>query len=252
MKKSAAESNWLSLVEGIRYLSHGEVDHTIHISLKNRYLYVETPKVACSTLKLTLARLELEDTDYYREDIHNRYLSPLIRPAQVGDFGKFLQRPDILKFCFVRNPFARLLSCYLNKFVVRRDKGIVGELLRQKGLDQTDLDREIPFETFVSCIEETPISMMNAHWRPQYYQTLQDTIDYDVIGRLERMEEDMLRIGEMLSIDLLPYMKSWDLHQTGARDQLEDFYSEDLRRRVVKIYEKDFEYFGYDTALKGL
>jgi hypothetical protein len=66
------------------------------------------------------------------------------------------------------------------------------------------------------------------------------------------MEEDMLRIGEMLSVDLLPYMRSWDLHQTKARDQLKDFYTEELRRRVVNIYEKDFEYFGYGTALDSL
>lgn len=248
---SVSRQNWLSLSRGIRYLSQGEVDGNIHISLKNRYMYVETPKVACSTLKLTLARLELEDADYYREDIHNRYLSPLLRPAQVGDFEKFRLRTDIVKFSFVRNPYERLLSAYLDK-VLGGNRVIVAELLRQMGVNQLDRDVEIDFATFVSCIEETPISMMNAHWRPQYYQTLQDTIDYDVIGRLESLEEDMLRVGEMLSIDLAPYIKSWDLHHTGARDQLEEFYTDDLRRRVAEIYAKDFEYFGYDTELQGL
>ncbi|MBD0335929.1 MAG: sulfotransferase family 2 domain-containing protein [Cyanobacteria bacterium Co-bin13] len=105
---------------------------SIHISLKHRYLYVDTPKVGCSTIKLTLQRLELEDEQFARddfEDIHLRKFSPLLMPIQVGPLDAFLSRSDIFKFCFVRNPYTRVLSCYLDKIAAPHP--IKAQILRQ-------------------------------------------------------------------------------------------------------------------------
>lgn len=248
MEKLHSKTIWQSLLSKIRHVRLKEFDYNIHISLKNQLMYVETPKVACSTIKLTLAKLELEDVDYFREDIHDRYLSPLIRPSQVGDFDKFLKRPDLVKFCFVRNPYERLLSSYLNK-VGGRNEIIYTNLLCQLGLDQTDFSREISFAEFVSCVEQTPVSMMDSHWRPQYYQTFQESLDYDLVGRLENFEDDMRTLEKMISRDLSPYMSSWTLHQTNSKDRFSEYYDDDLLERVYELYRVDFEAFGYSPEL---
>jgi len=248
MKKLYSKTIWQSLVSKLRYVSLREFDYNIHISLKNRLLYVETPKVACSTIKLTLAKLELEEEEYFREDIHDRYLSPLIRPSQVGDFGRFLERPNLVKFCFVRNPYERLLSSYLNK-VGGRDEAIYPSLLCQLGLDQTDFSRAISFSEFVTCIEQMPLSMMNAHWRPQYYQTFQESLKYDLVGRLENFEDDMRILEKMISRDLSPYMSSWTLHQTNSKDRFAEYYDDRLLERVYELYRIDFDAFGYSAEL---
>ena len=45
-----------------------DLNYGVHISLKHKYIFVETPKVACSTIKMTLHRMELEDPEFVRED----------------------------------------------------------------------------------------------------------------------------------------------------------------------------------------
>lgn len=64
-----------------RHVGATNFDSAIHISLKYRYMYVETPKVACSSIKTLLQRMELESPTFHRadfEDIHNRNFSPLL------------------------------------------------------------------------------------------------------------------------------------------------------------------------------
>ena len=46
-----------------------EFDYTVNISLKYHYVYAENAKVACSTIKLILQRMELDDPDYRPEDL---------------------------------------------------------------------------------------------------------------------------------------------------------------------------------------
>ncbi|HEY9295004.1 MAG TPA: sulfotransferase family 2 domain-containing protein, partial [Phormidium sp.] len=135
---------------------------SIHISLKHKYLYVDTPKVGCSTIKLTLQRLELEDSQFSRDDfeeIHLRKFSPLLMPIQVGNLDAFINRADIFKFCFVRNPYTRVLSCYLDKIAAPHP--VKTQILRQLGRDYTDLHTKVSFEEFISAIEEQPVSIMD-------------------------------------------------------------------------------------------
>lgn len=239
---------WQDMMGRLRYVSLNQFDYNIHISLKNKFLYVETPKVACSTLKLTLAKLELEDPEYFREDIHRRNLSPLLRPTQIGNMQKLLSSPGFVKFCFVRNPYERLLSAYLNK-VVKRHKDTYNSLLCHLGRDQTDLDFEITFDQFVSIIEETPICSLNPHWRQQYYQTFQDSFEFDFVGRLESFNEDLNKLGAMMSVDFDPYVESWDRHKTGSGEKLKEYYPDSLRKRVYRLYEIDFDTFGYSSEI---
>ncbi|WP_139559616.1 sulfotransferase family protein [Methylotetracoccus oryzae] len=233
-----------------RYVPVETFNYGLNISLKHRYVYVETPKVACSTIKLTLQRLELQDEDFHHEqsaDMHKRQYSPLIGPTQVGDLAKFLSRGDLLKFCFVRNPYTRFLSCYLDKIVGNATQKI--QILRQLGYDPSSLQTEISFEQFFAAVEAQPISVMDPHWRIQYYQTFQDAITYDFVGRFETFEADFHHIGRLVSPDFQKYYKVEDRHRTSTNVNLTRYYDADLQRRVYERYRKDFDAFGYPFAL---
>lgn len=146
-------------------------DYAVNISLKYNYLYTETPKNGCSTIKSILQRLELNDPGFYRQDfqdIHNRNFSPLLKPSQVGELDRLILIQKPFKFCFSRNFYSRLLSAYLDK--ISSNCPQKRNILLHLGKDVSRLDQVISFEEFIYAVSEQPISNMDPHWRTQYYQ----------------------------------------------------------------------------------
>lgn len=228
------------------HISADEFDYTINISLRHKYVYVENAKVACSSIKLILQRMELDDTDYHGEDlldIHTRIYSPMIRPAQVGSFSAFVSRSNVTKFCFVRNPYTRLLSAYLDKIVNNMPAKI--EVLQALGSDGENINRMVSFTEFVDVVERQTIAEMNPHWRIQYYQTFQEQIEYDFIGRFESLDQDLKKILVKVNLDFQRYWGREERHATNSEESLNRYYTSDLEAKVFGIYKKDFDEFGY-------
>jgi hypothetical protein len=224
-------------------------------------MYLETPKTGCSTIKATLQRIELEDPNLPRalDMVHNRDYSPLLKPIQVGKFDKLLEDEKYYKFCFVRNPYTRILSAYLNK--VRFHKGQWNEyrrnkLLVQMGGDLSDIQtiqKEISFKNFVRSIIRQPVTFMDPHWKIQYYQTLQELINYDFIGKFENFNKDFLKVlHKIVPDDSKMYILNIQGHKTGANNKIKEFYTEEIRDMVYTKYKVDFEQFGYSSVLSEI
>jgi hypothetical protein len=229
-----------------KFTTLDDINYAVYVSLKHKYVFVETAKVACSTVKMTLQRLELEDKNFTREvfqDVHNRAYSPLLRLQQVPNFERVLKSDNYFRFCFVRNPYTRTLSAYLNKILGNSlpEKSII---LSQLGLDMRDMSIPISFEQFISAIEKQPISMMNNHWRHQYYSTYQDTMNYHFIGKFERFDEDFSYVMEKLGAS--SYYLSESRHATNSTSKFNEYYTDELLERVYELYQIDFKTFDYD------
>jgi len=227
------------------FIPFDQIDYAINISLKHNYLYTETPKVACSTIKTILQQIELELTHFQRihfEDIHFRQYSPLLKPSQIGNFDDFLQK-NIFKFCFVRNPYTRLLSAYLDK--IQKNQPMKKSVLLHLGKNSADLSQAISFEEFVHVVCEQPISNMDPHWRIQYFQTFQQGIQYDFIGKLENINDDLNFVINRLNLQPTPTTHIEDRHATHSNDLIHQFYKPDLLKMVEKKYAIDFEHFNY-------
>ncbi len=230
------------------HLPVSAVVYGVNISLRHKYIFVETPKCACTTIKLALQRLELADARFTRsdpEDIHVREFSPLLNPRQVPSFRNLLADESFFKFCFVRNPFTRLLSSYLDKFQRNRPQKI--EILRQLGLPDHRLDTPVSFEQFVKAVVEQPVALMDAHWRVQYYQTMQSGITYDFIGRFERFAEDMRVAGGRIAQDFGSYLGAEIYNGTDAASAAEHYLTKDIKTEIRRKYQIDFEHFGYEA-----
>ena len=227
-----------------RFLKAEDLMHATHISLQHKYLYVETPKVACSTVKKILidaeygGRVENTEMEYY----HYREFSPLLNARQVGPFDQFLARKDVFKFCFVRNPYTRLLSCYLDKIAKR--KGQEYQLMIQLGYGPFS-DKVLSFAEFVEGVIQQPVQYMDHHWRTQYYATFQEGIEYDFIGRFESIEDDLKNILGKINSNFMKYWGEESRHGTKSQNYIDEYYSDKLEQIVFEIYRKDFEYFGY-------
>ncbi len=229
------------------HIPAGEFDYTVNISLKYNYVYAENAKVACSTIKLILQRMELNDPDYRPNDLidlHTRIFSPLIRPAQVKSFSNYIKRPNVIKFCFVRNPYTRLLSAWLDK--IENNMPAKKGILRQLGFDPEEIDRPVSFGEFVSAVAGQSISAMDQHWRIQYYQTFQDQIDYDFIGRFESLEEDLKSVLGMVNPEFRTFWGTEARHATHSEQQLNACYTDQLENLVYRTYQRDFKQFKYE------
>lgn len=227
----------------------GNFDYAINISLKYNYLYTETPKVACSTIKTILQRMELDDVDFYRDDfddIHNRNFSPLLKPSQIGNCEKLIGS-SIFKFCFSRNPYTRLLSVYLEK--ICGNKPQKRQVLMQLGRNSADIRQSVSFDEFIGVICEQPIATMDPHWRIQYYQTFQQALNYDFIGKIEAFPADLHYALEKLNKDYVLYLVDERRHSTNADVLLCDFYTPDIVKKVQVKFHEDFRFFGYDPDL---
>lgn len=233
-------------------MPNGQVSYSTNVSLKNKFLYIETPKVGCSTIKATLQYLENDKSskDIVFKDmdtVHKRRLSVLSSLDKVGDIPSFLARGDIFKFCFVRNPYTRIYSAYKDKITVRtsRQKREVLKLLGK----EIDGVEHISFETFVKCIVDVPPRRMNPHWRIQYFQTMQNIVKFDFIGRFENFNDDFKYVLNRIymnsnsqQIDLRP-------HRTDTSEKYKSAYSNELQKLVYEKFKQDFDFFGYSDEL---
>lgn len=236
-----------------KYVPINIFEYSINISNKYNYLYVETPKVACSSIKVSLQRMELDLPDFHREDfedIHNRNFSPLLKPSQLGSFTDFIDKPNLFKFCFSRNPYTRTLSAYLDK--IKSNKPPKQEILLHLGKDISALKTEVSFAEFVEVVCNQPISNMNPHWRIQYYQTFQDSIKYDFIGKVENFDRDFEFVLKSLCQNYKKYLTKEIRHASRAKDLLQQYYTPPLIKKIQEKFALDFDYFQYDREFESI
>jgi len=222
-----------------------------HISLRYRYIYYATTKVACTTTLLALQRAELQDSSILPMDlgdVHERNLSPLLKPTQVGPLSKLIESPNYFKFCFVRNPFTRALSCYLEK--IAGDPQVhKRHILRQLGRPVDDLSQTVTFEEFLDAVAAQQTQEMNEHWCLQSFHLCWRRIPFDLIGRFESFCNDFDEALSNIGINSNKYFDRQKYNTTGSDVLLKNYYDHRLVSLVRRIYHEDFQNFGYPLDL---
>ncbi|HVV64796.1 MAG TPA: sulfotransferase family protein [Rhizomicrobium sp.] len=226
--------------------SLANASYLINWSQKHRYIYVETPKVACSSIKLSLQRIELDDRAYVPSDIHKRAQSPLLSVrARPLRFLRALRSSAYFRFCFVRDPYARVLSAYLDKLV--RNERERPQSLASLGLAP---DAQPSFREFLEALERTEPSKFDVHWARQVDLLTPKLVAYDFIGRFENFREDFStvlgRIGR--GPDWIADARQ---HRTDASAQLSQWIGPAERALIERIFAADFDAYGYSRGLAG-
>lgn len=220
------------------------VNYNINISLKHKYIYFENPKVACSTIKKTLIKWELGELYSRWGDIIHRPLfhTAFAKPYLLHEdmLNKVFNDPEFTKFSFVRSPYTRILSCYLQK-IIRKASGFA-EI--SKYLNSKEIEENISFERFLDILLKMTDFEMNSHYRPQYSQLFGDDIELDYIGRFERFDSDFGALLRQLKGDKVS-IEEHSKHKTQAQNRLFDYFNDESIEKVNQIYKKDFEKFKY-------
>lgn len=224
------------------------VDYLVNWSDKFKLIYVETPKVGCTTIKKILQYNELDgDESRLPLDVHDRQQSPLKSPnMDEAEFLRCLLSPEYFKFTFVRNPITRVLSAYLNKIVGKA--GAINQTQKELGINPFE---HIPtFPEFVEIIYNQKPFDMNVHWAPQVFLLGINDVRYDYLGRFEHFEQSINHLASKKRL-IIPSnaMTLGRVHATNADEILHKHYTDSALRRVQEIYYEDFRYLGYGWSL---
>lgn len=249
---------WKSFVRAFGGKS-SDLDYRINVSVDLGFIYVETPKVTCTTIKATLkSALGLPIAPDDIAAIHDMRDARIAKPRDnLPAFFRLLRTPSAFRFTFVRNPYTRVLSAYLDKIAakgagaIHRSEQLVARAERERVERRRELmlpqSGEVSFRRFVDVLLTTDPAKMDSHWKPLHLLTRPDLIRYDHIGRFENLDADMDAVLARLSLDAANYRRHQD-HRTDAAARLRRHYDRETEAMVREIYARDFELFGYDTA----
>ncbi len=208
-----------------------------------RYCYFRIPKCANSTVVRTLSwydpDLTLDEADSTGGAAKDgfRRLSDVPCLSVRGFVGR--------RFCFtfVRNPFTRLLSAFLDKMQNDRFQWVAERIGKRQV-------RDCSFSDFVSFLERGGL-YGNVHWIPQASLI---PVPVDALARVGYVET--LNEGLSAVVNTLFGPGSWsgtqdrEHNRQGALEKVRSYYVDDLERRVLALYRKDFEVFGYPLSLE--
>jgi hypothetical protein len=214
-----------------------------NISDRYRYFYLANPKVASTGILRALQFAEVNgDTAQLPEIVHNRERSPLLDfTRSVASADEILQGEQYFRFTYVRNPFTRVLSAYLEKVLAEPLEKI--RLLPTLGLPANSSPT---FLDFLKAIHGQRDGWRDIHWATQSRLIQSNNIPYHYVGRFESFEHSFPKLLERMGIPKESHKSSTQaLHATGAGKRLREFFGPAERDLVLTIYEADFNNFRY-------
>lgn len=239
------ENYRLELANLLRY-NVETADYLFHLSRKFNYLYAATAKAGSSYVLRQLQYAELDfDASKLADEPHDRTLSTLMSPLSDMDAFRTAINGGAFKFCFVRNPYSRALSCFLDKF-------------QQDPTERTRLNPDLGFEPdkwpsfweFLDAVRKQRQGSRDIHWETQSFHLRPDIVRYSFIGRFENFGSDFAKLVHILNMQA--YTDNQDRHRTAATTRLKEFYGPAEKMLVEEIYAEDFRTFGYGYGLESL
>lgn len=262
-------------------------ENTYLVNHNHRFIYCPIPKVVCSNLKKAVLKLTGFDKVHrhyssgnnngcnVHGDIHTCAIRECTFKVNKSTALHFLEDDSYFKFLFVRNPWSRLVSAYLDKFVKNYEEAAVdfNELIRRIQLRNNldlDLNRRFTFRQFAEDIAVSDDMQLNPHWRPQSCFT--GYHNFNFVGKFENLQKDLRYINQKLGIKLdlgcgtnsVGYARDvhFDKHnyfsdcccnelkeikkQNGGYPDYRQFYPPELKELIAERYRDDVEMFGYD------
>lgn len=204
------------------------------ISFRRKFIFVAVPKTGTHAVRQAL-RSHVGPEDWEQVGLFVTKAFPVPELAAIGHGHLTLQQvrpfldPDsfdgFYKFGFVRNPFDRFVS--FCAFFTR---------------DVDSFDRN-PHAVMHHFLFVAP-PHERIHYQPQhiFFEDDEGRIIADQVGRVEEMqasyEEACRRIG-------IP-ARQLDKVNSSRRSNYRDYYTQELKDAVARLYARDLELFGYD------
>jgi len=210
-----------------------------------------------------------------KEDKYLRRFIKDYRTALKDFLPDVLDKSDWFKFMVVRNPYDRLVSAFVDKFCGRDlHKKFVQRVLREADYQDADGNLEMSFAQFVDYLSRQDIDSVNPHWRRQ--SCIIEYVKLDRIIDLKQLSKDLPEIEKQLGLTSNLNLQSRRQSNIYTNDSFKDlkfagnisntqlieyhkrtnsfpskglFYNDELRSKVQKIYQADFDQLPFDYSI---
>jgi hypothetical protein len=194
------------------------------LSTANKFLFIAVPKTGTTSVEKVLNKYDNKNA--YNLDKHANV-------SEIKESCK-INLPEYFKFCFVRNPYDRLVSIYHQwKMPFNLDDPIRKKLHR--------IAKDNSFSDFLKVyIKEMP----GHHHKTTLLSWIEvdGKTQMDFCGRLEKFQKDFNKVCDKIKIprETMPHLNSANgLHYM-------EYYDKETIKLAGELYKKDIEAFGYD------
>ena len=208
-----------------------------------RTIYIPIPKVACTTLKQVCYAL-IHHRQGTVKRIHQASF-PTVQPQEIDAYQ------DHTIFCFVRNPWDRLVSCYADKIrntsLTNRfyTDGVFNGFLKYKTpMGYPAFIKGMSFLEFAYTVANIPDREAENHFRSQYWFLTDKNgrLRITYTGKYENFQNDFDRLKTIAKWPQeceLPHMMQ------SKRQDYRQYYTPEIRDIVAERYAKDISLFDY-------
>jgi len=232
-------------------------DLLVNVVPSHKLIYISVPKAASTRVRATLAAVT---GSYMRSLNPNRrfkYRGPYgPRSMTVGSFFQLATNPDTLRFSFVRNPYARAVSCWADKFfgkpLIGGDRFVDFYLAHRREVGLSLLagaDQTLPFPDFVAFAAAMARGRRDIHIQTQDDILSMPGIELDLIGKVETFRSDFERVLDHLRASPDVRREAVIPLNESHSDDWPEYYTPELADRIYRAYECDFDRFHYPRAV---
>lgn len=240
----------------------------LYVEDKYKLLYCQVPKVGCSNWKRTLMVLAGQATNASSIKHSTVHYGKHLKTLDSFDCQGIMHRLETYtKVMFVREPLERMVSAFRDKFENPNHhyhslfgRSIISKYRANASQEALLTGSGVTFKEFVQYLLDVhrPIGM-DIHWEQMNQLCNPCLIDYDFIGKFEKMEEEsnvVLRLSGAPANITLPNFK--DRNPTDARtstEVMQKYFSQvslQERQRIYDFYYMDYLMFNYSKPFKDL
>ena len=220
------------------------------VSVRRSYMYVETPKNACTTTKAILWSLEsLPHRAPWPSTVHTR-LQHEGRPSLLDfDYDTaqfFLENKTMFKFCIFRDPVERLISCFKNKLKdtkIENYQKIMEAISNDYNLASVS---DIEFSHFAEYVCNQNDEKRDPHWMSQWRLSLASYIKFDFVATVENYMRDMSYVLGRLAAP--PQLCDSLSQKINASSRVVVDLSPEIEQLIRETYKHDYDLLEFNKT----
>lgn len=163
-----------------------------------KFAYCPIPKNACTTLKYWVMLLQETPPDDPQK-VHIDGIVPQIEFEQSNTYSEY---GGYVTFAIIRDPYERLISAFLDKFVKKRNENVEQWKNGYWGHIAYDINvtGEVCFLDFIKYVEPDSGKLWkdDQHWGSQY--TRCKNFKFDIYLEFERLQQGINKIAQVCNI----------------------------------------------------